>query len=286
MSLLQKIEEARHTSQGGGVFNTRLRITPEMLRQARGNKMSMIAIIRPEDFIKVTTRAEYTKEDLTKQCRNVDDYNKWAEEGETIIMPALWIRGESVVSHEGRHRAAALICDGQSEMPISIRIHPEEEHEEKYGYWKAPYKVTSEDLPRAIHGQFGKGIIMKSDIKVIVDGWDNLQQNVTEARTSIDAAQVADMYEQWRDEFNRSDHHDDEVFVMDAGYNGKHNPPVAYTNMKLTAGSKSEAISLAEKYLRISKISLPYTKIDAIGELASIFEDDSPIWFVSVSYNQ
>ncbi len=172
--LLKQIHEARYKSPKG-VMDTTLLVTPEMMRQARGNKMHIIAKISPEDFIKLTTSDLYTVKDINKQCHGVDDYNRWADEGETIIMPALWIREGSVVSHEGRHRAAALICAGAREMPISIRLFPDKEHQKKYGYWDAEYRMRSEDLPEAIHGQYDRGIVLKSDIKVVIDGWDNIK---------------------------------------------------------------------------------------------------------------
>ncbi len=174
--LLQTVNESyQYNTEKSSEVDTKLTVTKEMLRQARGNKMHMIVLMRPQDFIRLTTSENPTQEMLVKQCRSIDDYNQWADEGETIIMPALWVRKGTVVGHEGRHRAAALICDGEWEMPVSVRLYPEKEHQEEYGYWDAEYQMRFNDLPEALHGQYGKGIVLKSDINVVIDGWNNIK---------------------------------------------------------------------------------------------------------------
>ena len=153
-----------------------LTITPEMRRQARGNKMHLIVKMRPSDFLKLTTTDQESLSYIQKNCKKLDDYNQWSEGGETIIMPLLDIDGKTgqVKSHEGRHRSAALICAGVKEIPVSIRIRPTEEHDKKYGPYKSTYDMKFEDLPDHIHGQYGRGIISKNDLQVVADGWENI----------------------------------------------------------------------------------------------------------------
>lgn len=153
-----------------------LTITPGMRRQARGNKMHLIVKMRPSDFLQLTTTNQESLEYIHKNCKNLDDYNRWADEGETVIMPLLDIDGETgqIKAHEGRHRSAALACAGVKEIPVSIRIRPTKKHDEKYGYFKSKYDMKFEDLPDYIHGEYGRGILDKNDLKVVVDGWKNI----------------------------------------------------------------------------------------------------------------
>jgi len=165
------IKEAQLALQG-------LKITPEMLRQARGNKMHVIVGMNPEAFLKLTTRTNDV-EWFRKNCKSLSDYNQWAEEGETIVMPLLNIDVQTgqIKGHEGRHRAAALICARAKEIPISIRMRNyTDEQRKKYGHFKADYQMKFEDLPDYIHGQYGQGTIDKKDLRVIIDGWENIDR--------------------------------------------------------------------------------------------------------------
>jgi len=166
MDLHQRINE---TAKG-------LTITPEMRRQARGNKMHLIVKMRPSDFLQLTTTNQESLEHIHKNCKKLEDYNRWANEGETVVMPLLDIDGKTgqIKSHEGRHRSAALACVGVKEIPVSIRIRPTEQHDEKYGYFKSKYDMKFEDLPDHIHGEYGRGILSKNDLTVVVDGWKNI----------------------------------------------------------------------------------------------------------------
>ena len=160
--------------------NRGLKVTPEMYRQARGNKVNVIVKMDPYEFIKVTTRKDGVPslQNLKTQCKNLEDYNRWADEGETIIMPMLWIdEKDQIVGHEGRHRAASLICAGINELPVGIRLYPSEQHQEKYGYFEAVYQVKYEDLPDYIYGQFGNGVIRKEDMQLMIDGWENIRSS-------------------------------------------------------------------------------------------------------------
>lgn len=288
MELLQqvnKISEAKYDNPKG-LFNTRLIVTPEHLRQARGNKFQVIVKMRPEDFLKLTSSDNHGPEYFQQHCKNVEDYNKWAEEGENIIMPALWIKGDKVLSHEGRHRAASLICAGENEMAVALKLDPTEEHAEKYGYWEAPYQVKWEDYPRALYGQYGKGIVMKSDMKPIVDGWDNLRESVQvfEARYAHDPATIADQYEAFGNDLNygktRHDERNDKIWVKEAGVTGK----TAWVILYVETQDEEKAKSLAKHY--ITDYGLPYTEIKAMGVVGGPFEAHEGSMLVIVEYRQ
>ena len=288
MSLLQKFNEAKHHSHGN--YDTKLIVNREMIRQASGNKFSFIATISPENFLKLTTSENLPFEFWKKECQSVEDYNRFARNGELIIMPALWIEGDTVRAFEGRMRAAATICAGGKLMPVAVRLYPVEKDKEKYGPFDAVYDMKYEDMAPAIHSRTGNNVVLKSDFHVVVDGWRNLRQHasqLSEARYTVDAAQVADMYEKWRTEMNHGSVRygdDTEIYVLNAGYNSNHKPPVAYVNLEVEAKTKQQAIDKAVTYLRYSAMPVPYTQVDAIGIIDSMFEGDPEMWFVSVWY--
>jgi hypothetical protein len=50
-------------------------------------------------------------------------------------------------------------------------------------HWEATYKMKFEDMELAIHGQYGQGIVLRHDVDVVIDGWDNISpKNLTEAK--------------------------------------------------------------------------------------------------------
>lgn len=268
MELLKQINKTLHEAKEAnprGLLDTRLIVTPEHLRQARGNKFQVIVKMRPEDFLKLTSSENNPAEYFQQHCKNVDDYNKWAEEGENIIMPGLWIKGDKVLSHEGRHRAASLICAGEKEMVVALKLEPTEEHAEKYGYWEAPYEVKWEDYPRALYGQYGKGIVMKFDMKPVIDGWNNLvTENLNEARYAHDPHSVADQYEQFARDMNYGDvrHGDDvEIWLKEAGVTGK----TAWVICYVEADTERQAITRMKHY--VSEYGLPYSDIKVPGRM-------------------
>lgn len=288
MELLQqvnKLTEAKY-SNPRGLLDTRLIVTPEHLRQARGNKFQVVVKMKPEDFLKLTSSENNPAEYFQQHCKNVDDYNKWAEGGENIIMPGLWIKGDKVLSHEGRHRAASLICAGENEMVVALKLDPTEEHQEKYGYWEAPYEVKWEDYPRALYGQYGKGIVMKSDMKPVIDGWNNLvsESVVLEAKYAHDPATVADQYEAFGNDLNygktRHDERNDKIWVKEAGVTGK----TAWVILYVETDDEERAKSLTKHYVDL--YDLPYTKIKAMGVVGGPFEAHEGSMLVIVEYRQ
>lgn len=145
-----------------------LAITDTHIRQARGNKQNFLVKIAAKNFLKLTTRNEEVVQDIMSKCKTTDEYNEYAAKGENIIMPFLQIEDDKVTGHEGRHRAAALLCDDPNAvmtMAIKYRItdqNKKEELNDKYGPFKREYLVDFEDLPNEIYGQHGRGMINKN----------------------------------------------------------------------------------------------------------------------------
>lgn len=157
-----------------------LNVNAEHRRQARGNGAHFIAEMDPKKFLELTTGDELSARAIMQDAQGIDDYNRYADEGSNILMPFLDVSDEKVVGHEGRHRAASLINAGHDKMPVAFKIKPSADSEldqmvvQKYGDFGWKYGMTFEDMPNMIKGQYGRGTLLKSQLKVLVDGNDNI----------------------------------------------------------------------------------------------------------------
>ncbi len=148
-------------------------ITSEHLRQARGNKHNFIVEMPAMLFLQLTTTSGESLQDIVDEAQSTDIYNKAAESGKNIIMPFLFIEGDKIYGHEGRHRAASLLKDDKrAKLQVSIRYRGKDKEEEKrladkHGTWRTEYDVDFEDMPYIILGQFGRGSMTKSNMKFI-----------------------------------------------------------------------------------------------------------------------
>ena len=128
-----------------------LAVTTMHLWQSEGNYHDKIVKMDPIDFLKLTTRVEEDAADIIAEGWDVDDYNEFAIYGANILMPMLWIKVDKngdgeVRSHEGRHRAGALIrcCPGEK-MYVGLRID---------GTKVYKGESTIDDLPVFLIGEF------------------------------------------------------------------------------------------------------------------------------------
>ncbi len=103
----------------------------------RGNKSCGYVYMPPRDFLYLTSNDSYNKT-LLDEALTLDEYNKYAKQGKNVIPPFLIIEcGDlatppmrhhspsmsplgKVLGHEGRHRAAACINAGVSQMPVFL----------------------------------------------------------------------------------------------------------------------------------------------------------------------
>jgi hypothetical protein len=101
-------------------------------------------------------------------------YNRFVKQGKSDTHPFLKIeynaKNARVIGHEGRHRAAALIKKGGSEMPVALCLDPDREESDRLGMG-AQYKASLDDLPRLIKGQYG-GYVSRGQWAVIQKLWD------------------------------------------------------------------------------------------------------------------
>lgn len=113
-----------------------LHVNEHLLRVAKSNKAVAVIWMRPRDFLALTTLAsdnDWAREINGRPVQPIDAYNSYIDVGETIIMPALRVayrdNGEPnhtagrVLSHEGRHRAAAVMnARGSARLAVAINL--------------------------------------------------------------------------------------------------------------------------------------------------------------------
>ncbi|MFA6135543.1 MAG: hypothetical protein WC869_16135 [Phycisphaerae bacterium] len=145
---------------------SKLLLTDEHVRQARGNKAVAIIWMSPQDFLSLTTTlndTRWAKQVSDRAVQPLEKYNAYAAEGETIIMPRLDVElgTGNVTGHEGRHRAAAVMNAGGDMLPVSIHLRDPgqytieyyEEHQVpgKFEWRKRFYGL--EDVPKVLYPQ-------------------------------------------------------------------------------------------------------------------------------------
>jgi hypothetical protein len=145
---------------------------------ARGNKIQMIVEMSPHKFLTLTADAQQ-RDSIVQRAQSVDFYNDLMNKGEILVMPFLVIdlKNATIVGHEGRHRAAALIKMGSDVMTVGIKMIPSEKEVQKYRYTRqnSEYSLNSSDFPPVVKGQYaGTTTLKKTDFKVIRDGWDKV----------------------------------------------------------------------------------------------------------------
>lgn len=133
-----------------------LTMSPNGAAWARDNKAQVLVEMDPRDFLVLTTNSKDHARQISDEARTLEAYNAHIAVNYTIppfLMVDLNVRGEGwagVVSHEGRHRAAAVINNGEYTMPVYLRLREDDSD---------PYALSWKDLPDTIYGQFGVGHI-------------------------------------------------------------------------------------------------------------------------------
>lgn len=141
------LEEAEHDG---------LVLTKRMERNAVDSKMHVAVHMHPRKFLELTTSGPKHFDEIKQAAKSVHDYNSY--EGVNVA-PHLKIDSEGKVwSHEGRHRAAALINAGHERMHVYLKVSPKEGKPERHHGW--------EDVPDRITGQQGTGTLKKSEMEL------------------------------------------------------------------------------------------------------------------------
>jgi len=151
-----------------------LTVTANHILVMRDNKAVGFLPLHPLDHLRLTTSSDEHLNDLIKSTPDhkgkkikLARYNKWAEDGDSIIPPFLRVQMSDgkVVGHEGRHRAAALYrADQEALMWVAIELI--DEHGYAVYYEEPPYEpakgmprdrrryLDQADVPDVFLGQF------------------------------------------------------------------------------------------------------------------------------------
>lgn len=139
-------------------------LTPTMMDQMRSNKCIGWLYMNPVTFLMLTIDAGQSLdtwlEDEREHTRTLEEYNEFARNGKSILMPWLDvdIKTGRVLGHEGRHRAAACIHATVREFPVAIRLYedryPIYYREDTSGHtWVKTY-LGKDDCPDQFKGQY------------------------------------------------------------------------------------------------------------------------------------
>lgn len=184
--------------------------TKRMLQAMGDIKCSMIVAMRPGTFLNALTESVGHRLDIERHAQPLEVYNRAAREGQTTLMPMLRIRVESrawrlreyapggkhadpafydlmmrtgepwdakIVGHEGRHRAAAALANGESQMAVAICVRSDDrawaEYIDPEKPYQAEYKVTYALMSAALgyvapEHKTGQGFFWNIDTKPIV----------------------------------------------------------------------------------------------------------------------
>lgn len=143
----------------------KLLVTQHMLEKAKANKSIGVYAMHPKEFLELTTSGSVDSWVAGEPNFSVAEYNKFSKAGKTL-MPFLDVELESgkVRQHEGRHRAAALLAEGETSMDVAITllnknlnpIYYTEPYGDDLNHPKRFVKkyLSTWDLPLAFLGQF------------------------------------------------------------------------------------------------------------------------------------
>lgn len=142
-------------------------VTPSMKEVAKDNKCIGILTMGTIQFLELTTPGSFARwmEEEKADTAPLETYNEAAKAGKTRIMPFLDVdRATGTVhGHEGRHRCAALIEAGGTEIQVAICLRDkgykqyyEQPFIDQMSNPKQFYKrfLGVQDLPARFLGQF------------------------------------------------------------------------------------------------------------------------------------
>jgi hypothetical protein len=147
----------------GAARSSALKVTQEMLDVAKGNKAIVVVPFPAVAFLKLTTPSDQAIKEIADETKSVAFYN--SKEAGIIVMPNLKIEMGSgkIISHEGRHRAAALIKENGLDVTMDVAIAVTKDGYATY-YEQFPVKPPDyankkryrgvEDVPTALRGEF------------------------------------------------------------------------------------------------------------------------------------
>jgi hypothetical protein len=126
----------------------KLKMLPDQIRNARGSYGAFVISMHPDDFLELTTSDENEKKSIYAKQFPIpkDEYAdrmaglSIADKEGQYQMPYLNVEFPSgkVVGHEGRHRAAMILKNGGTSIPVTI--YPREDT-----IWRTTIEFENED---------------------------------------------------------------------------------------------------------------------------------------------
>ena len=119
------------------------------------NKVSFAAAMDPEVFLRLTTRDAAEADKIVAEAKPLEFYNQLSETRQILVAPLLRVDVDSgvVEAHEGRHRAAAVLKNGEDVMEVGITLCRDRSGNRRF---------SVEDCPPFIRGQFKNGVRIPS----------------------------------------------------------------------------------------------------------------------------
>ena len=158
-----------------------LLLTDKMRERVKRFPASGFINLSPGDFLKLTTTSDQDASAIAEKSHSVEQYNQWVREGEILITPFLDVDRYTgkICSHEGRHRAAALLKEEPgTRMKVAVVLRDRNCRRadpivEKGEWGTKTFRVRHlgvKDLPKSLVGQY------RADVSVPVEKntWDGL----------------------------------------------------------------------------------------------------------------
>lgn len=101
---------------------TELALTSEQKDWPRYNKAAAVVSMDPALFLGLTTVGTEHEAEVAAEAHTLEDYNRYG----SIVHPFLVVDRKTgeVMSHEGRHRAAAVQVAGGGDFPVAVILYP------------------------------------------------------------------------------------------------------------------------------------------------------------------
>lgn len=129
-----------------------LLVTPFMKLWMRDMKVTAVVKMDPRAFLDLTTTDSSHAHEIKEEALPLDKYNEFAAKKESGIPPFLkidlsenepWLG--KVIGHEGRHRSAALVANGEFTMSVAIILARD---------YVSSRKFTALDIPLQWKGEY------------------------------------------------------------------------------------------------------------------------------------
>lgn len=138
-----------------------LKVTQDMVDNAKDRKGIGLLAIDPYRFLSLTCPSSSVHQWLNEEkdtTQSLDQYNEWATQNKIRVMPFLKIDivTGKVISHEGRHRAAALYAAHGNEMWIAVFLARQGYTEDRDPKDRSRY-YGADDIPEFLKAEFHGG---------------------------------------------------------------------------------------------------------------------------------